>query len=759
MGILVNWIYSFALAIGLVIGFWGGLRPLAAEFPLVVGSIWAAYALGVSAIIFLFSLPFRRRFVLRLQVEAFIFALFLLLLSDIPGRSFGFLIDERSRVLIPVFGVLFSAILIRAKHFQQLAKCGRVFGLGLLLVLQLVLCFSFLEYSAGRLLFSDDHPSFLYRLQLLKEHFPFIPFYNPDWNAGYLAREFFPSGVLNVFFVSMPLLWAFDFSSFAGSSSYTLLIPYLYIFIVPFSVYAAGRMLHLSRSASVFAAIFSLGPSTGYFEWLLKYGTLGFCFSCGLLPLCFALIYRLGLDVRKPQKGHVLALLAVSFCVLSWTLSFIALIPIALFSVWRIDRVFSRERRLLIFSFLAAFILINAPWIIVFLRESHVFDFLKGQTMPGSTTRLISSPTVQSNEFSLVLLEGIKHLRPLISKVNPLLLLMFVPGFSLIRRRYLGKALFVTVLWLLFVACVGDLYKPQLELKRMVIAASMFMCLGAGASLSFLFRRLLKSATPVFASSFSVKQVVSLFLISVLGGYAIYSPFAVSSAYLNRSDERYIFAPDLVGSLSNAIGEHTGDGRVMFSGFILHELGAKNYSSQDGGHVAPLAIWSGKQLYASHFYHARWSSVDPVPEVYRKRGAQGIEEFFDLLNISTVVTYKSEWRDYCRNTKGYEEVFHEGRFRVFKRKGPSEGYFLEGAGEVEVQKNGLRIKPATQRVVLKYRSLDGLVLKPKGAATLFSQYVYDEELGDGEVDKVSFIGLEFSEDFRDRVVELRYRAW
>ena len=53
----------------------------------------------------------------------------------------------------------------------------------------------------GQPLFTDDHGSVIYRLALLKENFPAIPTYDTEWNAGTDWRDFFATGILNVFFI------------------------------------------------------------------------------------------------------------------------------------------------------------------------------------------------------------------------------------------------------------------------------------------------------------------------------------------------------------------------------------------------------------------------------------------------------------------------------------------------------------------------------------------------------------------------------
>jgi hypothetical protein len=52
----------------------------------------------------------------------------------------------------------------------------------------------------------DDHAMFIFRLKLLRENFPSIPFWSPLWNAGFDARDFFATGALNVFLLAAPLV-------------------------------------------------------------------------------------------------------------------------------------------------------------------------------------------------------------------------------------------------------------------------------------------------------------------------------------------------------------------------------------------------------------------------------------------------------------------------------------------------------------------------------------------------------------------------
>ena len=200
-------------------------------------------------------------------------------ISSILDREFGYFQGRGVVAEMVLLGVILT-VLLYLRSLYQMQDLNR-FWTWFILLAQIGCSLCFLSVAKSRLLFSDDHPSFLYRLHLLREHFPFIPFYNSDWNAGYSAREFFPSGVLNVFSVSFPFLYlAPSFARFEDAFRYNYLIPYIFIFLVPWSVYVAARIFKVTHRGACIAALFALGPSMAYFEWLLKYGNYWICFFC-----------------------------------------------------------------------------------------------------------------------------------------------------------------------------------------------------------------------------------------------------------------------------------------------------------------------------------------------------------------------------------------------------------------------------------------------------------------------------------------------
>jgi len=193
------------LSYGLLGCMTGPLRLLGDAGPLVSDWSWQL-SLMAGAVVWMFS-RHRSQLPLAAQVGCALIVC-LPLASNFIERKFVYLngIQEMySLLLLAVIAALLQ--LFVSARSEQPAELTQ--PITLLIATQALIAGVFISYADGRLLFSDDHPSFLYRLQLLMDEFPSIPFYNTEWNAGYSAREFFPSGVLNVFFLSAPILYFF----------------------------------------------------------------------------------------------------------------------------------------------------------------------------------------------------------------------------------------------------------------------------------------------------------------------------------------------------------------------------------------------------------------------------------------------------------------------------------------------------------------------------------------------------------------------
>lgn len=695
------------------LGLMGGLNFV---ILVLVCSAWALFVLG----------PWQIRNII--SPEPFLLVFWLFLLGSYFGSSEGLVYSPHLNLLPVILGL---GLMVTAWGLKRKFS-GSAFVL--LLFSQVLISLCFLFEADGRLLFSDDHPSFLYRLELLKEHFPRIPFYNPEWNAGYSAREFLASGMLNIWLIVGPVI------KFLGdvpvSSYYNYLILFLYVFLVPWAVVLSGRLVGLNPRASAWAGVLALAPSLSWFEWLLTFGTLGFALSAGLLPLCMALICRFAFVYRDSEDAEsdsgawvaLICLLPVSFLVISWSLAGLILLPAVFLAVYRF---FSKGPVFKVWQslfFSAAFLIVNLPWMNVFFEESKVFSFIQGSNMPGleagemhgevsdsgskvKAADVASKPErIGSEKKTDGLVVAKDKLWKEVKRLNPVLSLLVIPGLIFIKHSWVRVYLSLTLVWTIALLLLGESFKPQLELKRMLIPAAFIACLPVGQFLDSLASSLnLKKLTSSDRALSRYSAVFLSFLLLVpVNGFLFFSPVAAANIFSNRAEKRFVFEPREFAGLSAAINDLPGDGRVLFSGFVLHELGASSLKNQDGGHIAPIAVLANKSLYSSDFYHTKWSKVDPIPEAFRKRGASGIERFLELLNVSAVATARPEWVDYFSSKPWYQKKYQGKHFFLFARTQNEPGYFLKGSGRVETRSDGLLVWPEEEVSILRFRFLPKL---------------------------------------------------
>lgn len=557
------------------------------------------------------------------------------------------------------------------------------------LIAPVVLAATFLEVAAGRTIFSDDHPVFLFRLISLKENFPLIPFYNPLWNGGIDARDFFATGALNVFIPFWPLIRFFDVTTI-----YNHIVIGVLFFLGPAATYLAVRLERLPSPAAAIAVILHLSMSLLWYRWGLKYGTMGFVTAASLAPLNVILAaHILSAERELSRRLIILAIFTFSLMV-CWSLAGLVLLPAIIGGMVFIRRVW-RKRGI---PFLViALLMINVPWMVLFWSVSNVGNFVQAEkknvvvhtaekeTSASATPRPVEPRAFRHQAKGFDVKESLKVMRESAISMNPLILAFAVPGLFLLTRST-RTLLFFTGGWLVFLGSVCVPLKPQLELDRMLLVLGLLGTIPASVALVALFER--AGGVP--------RGILPRAVGALAGGFLLTSPFLVSSILRNRTLEHYFFAEPIVAAMATAIERYGGAGRVLYSGFVLHEL--------SDGHLAPLVYSSGKPLIASSYAHDKWRYEQVFPKYFIERKDEGIRRYLDLYNVTAVFAHERMWREYfkARPTE-YVEVWREGRFTLFQRQQLSTSYFLEGAGEVVTQRsNAVVFRLTTPDAVMKF---------------------------------------------------------
>lgn len=702
----------------------------------------------------------------------FVAALLVLVFTDFPERRTAF---HLARIVFAGTGAMATLVFLLFRNRAEQSSGSRALTVALFIV-QAVLTAGFLKEADGRLLWSDDHPSFLYRLILLRDHFPFIPFYNPSWNAGYSAREVYPTGALNLYLLGYPFVhWLGDISNFQKAAIYNDLIPYILLFVVPWSLYFAARSLRLTAFDATIAALLAMGPTMSLFEFALRYGTLPFVISSALVPLFLALLARVAFDDEHPRVALIAVTVLVGFLCCTWHLIVLSFVPAGAVLLFRFGHLRRGGRLKAIFSIGVLIALLSAPSLVTIAQESQLFDLTKRNSLPGSSNEVSTVQAAKQKEDTEARRQrdgaaseappplSLRELRAsfalLAAKANPLFVVLCFPALFAFPRGPKRQILGFSIAWLVTVSVLGQHFKPQFELHRFFLTA----CFVSAVPIAFYIGKLLsecrRALRPEKALLTRAGAMAVLCSFVVLGSAATI-PHTLMQVYTNNTIERFRFAPPETREFLDALRKNSGTGRTFFTGFILHDFGTANYKAQDGGHIAPLAAFAGIPMYASQYYHTVWSTVDPIPKSYLDRDDAGIEEFLDLVNATSVVTFKREWTSYCQAKARYHEVWHEGRFHLFTRDTDKGSYFLEGSGEVSSAAEGIQIVPTSTDSVLKFRWFPKLRTSAPEDALIEPVPVFKEEIGGERQQQVSFIRLKVSPEVvaNRRAIRIGYFA-
>lgn len=610
-------------------------------------------------------------------LSAIVFAsvLILLAISDWFSRGYSFFSNEGTRSILLLTSI--GSYLILNKTTARLTRT-------LLLISSLGLMLCFLIESNGRILFSDDHPTFLFRLLSLRAKFPNIPFYNTMWNGGFDARDFFATGSLNFFLLFAPIIYLTNLWQ-----TYNLLIALLLFVLVPSTIYLAAKILGANKREAVLAGIIGMSSSLLWYRWALKYGTVGFITSSILLVINLALVARI-LSGGAPKRYYAISLITITL-MLFWSPSGLVMLPAALLALFPPNKFFKNMGVLVLAISLAV---LNAPWILLFIRVSKVANFVTSDRSSYSTLdrQVLGGSEVSSNVTVFNYTDIGKAITDWAITVNPLILLLALPGLALYRKGSTAKKLLcLTTIWLLFLGTLGAKLKPHLDLDRMLIMLALVLSLPTAKALEHLLCHAQQN-----------RDLYSKFIAACCFGFLLASPLFTGSVLRNRSYEQYNFANSEVLELASAIDLYAKNGRTLFSGSVMHQLGGT--SELNGGHLAPLTFLSSKPLMASSFLHNIWEYTDIIPAQYRSRGDIGVEEYLDLYNVSLVAAHERFWINYFKERpRLYRKVWTGQRFNLFQRIGFQSSYFVKGTGEIEsINIDSIILKLTSNQAIIKF---------------------------------------------------------
>lgn len=604
-----------------------------------------------------------------------------ILVADYFARSYSFITPEAFRGEILVLALLVAWM---TKHsFDLFARVILPFG-------SLLLIAVFFWQAQGHLLLFDDHSAFFYRLQMLKENFPAIPHYNTMWNAGLDSRDYFATGVLNMFFIFAPLIYLFPLESI-----YNIIIVALLFIILPAASYYGARVLGSDKKVSAITAVLAMTAGLLWYRWCLKYGAMGFCTSLILLPLNVAFTLKLTDPDRELSKLEIVIFWFTLLCMSIWPLSMVAFLPIIVYVFYKIRTVWKkRYAKGLLFFFLICYI----PWAVTFVTVSKVGSFVSLGSSQSHIQSNSGTPQAhnQNNHIARekLLVKGkpkeikprevINHAREAALMTNPLIVFLSIPGFLLLARRAFWPYLSLVV-WPICLALFISPLKPQLELDRMFLVATLIAALPAALSINYIWDRV--RGGDLWKRGCGV----------LVGTLLLVSLFSTTSILHNRhKQERYYFLDEAFLNVGEKIKRFSKGGRALFPGFILHDL------SQT--HIAPLIFSSQVPLVANYPFHQVWRYSEAVPPYYQEKGLAGVEDYFDLMNADLLVVREPRWIQFMNDNREYYRLRgRERNFLFYSRRKADKNWFLEGTGEIiEKTSSGLKLQLKSDSAVIKF---------------------------------------------------------
>lgn len=593
--------------------------------------------------------------------------------------------------LLALIGAMLAPFFVRGQ-----GKPGRA-ALALMVACQAVCFAALIRETGGEPLYRDDHPSFMFRHWEFARTFPQLLNYNPYWNGGVTGIVGTTSGTTALGILFWPL-WRW----MPPDRVYTWIVGAAFIVVVPLIAAASARLAGGGRTEAGVAGILALGVSRHFFLWAMHYGTIGACFSSSCAMLFAACVFRVVFLGRR-EKWLAAVLVVSAFFLVAWPPG--ALMALCILAVAAARRRFWSRRNFVFFAGcgLAALVLSSKFLIAVAVKGGDVMGHVLAEAGGAGPATGFDAAAVR--EF---IASGWRHILSQVSEGSPLLIIFGLAGAFFIPYRGVRSWFAPMLVALACLTAWGREWMPNLQLGRMAIPLFYLAVLPASLNIGRLM---------------GLRDFRAAILRATLLAMLILTGWNAAGLYGNGGAAKYVAMPQQVHELIDWIRDNVpGGGRVMFAGRVVHAMGR--------GHVAPLPIFTGREMMACDYYHfpPQMVEYDFPPRCFR----HDVPGFCELYNVTHVLTYHENWKAYFRSMpERFEEIRDFDIFTMFRARRES-ALFLRGGGAARAGFNSIIVRPDNPDVeqVVKYNWADGLEAEPPAR-------VYPVAAADG----VEFIGI------------------
>jgi hypothetical protein len=546
--------------------------------------------------------------------------------------------------------------------------------------------------------YTDDHPSFMFRVTEFFHSFPHLENYVPHWNAGVVNSVLASSGTPAFALLGSPFFLPFRD---APHLAYNAAFLFAFVLFIPALTYAAFRAGGFSKTISATGCLLSFASSRFLLMWLLHFGTVGSALAMSSVPA--AVLFLHAATVRRSRSPWVWGGFLLSFVLLSQWLPMAILSALLALAALSCARDWWSPKR---FAALAACGIAAFLVLLPLLRASAGAEDLVAFASQAPATR---------PSLSAVLARIVPVCAHPLAGIHPLPLALGLAGLPLLapplRRRFLA----IPLAGLALVALLGPFFRGNMQLERMLFPAVGLLAVGAAPWLEAIadppapqagIRRRL-----AWAGAWGVVLVLLL-----AGGHAAACYYRAES--FQPFEGMLPSIRELVEEARARVGENE---RLLVAGRAVHAYGH--------GHIAYLPVLIGREMLACDYYGfpPHYVEMDYPPKKARKQPG-GMHGFMVRHGASHVLT--------CR--PNYEKFFaaEPEHFREAARI-PSEWdfdyvlYEIAGATgvvlapdvQVEIESDFNRLSfrfpgDVPEEVLFAYNWSDRFRVAPKGAEIL-----------------------------------------
>lgn len=527
--------------------------------------------------------------------------------------------------------------------------------------------------TGGGTIYSDDHPSFLFRIEEFWRSYPWRENYVTFWNAGVVNNVLASSGTAGYAWLTAPLRLFLH----SAHACQPWGMVFVHALVIPWSMAWALRANGRSWRCAWVGALLALFANRAFFLWTFSYGTMGAGVAFAFVPIAFLFLHAVA--ERGDTSVRTLAGLVLSlFFACAWPPMWfaVALAGLAAATSWRR---WTSSRRIFASLCVAA--------------ACALFLLLPTLVAVARAKELVSYTTEGSLRTSFPWAKHLANVRiwlaDLLIKVHPLVLVFGLGGLWILPERAMRRWLAMVTIGLLLVFSLGPWFAPRMQMFRLVIALGTVAAVPAALWTDRLLSERRAALVPVQGA------LLALLLVGLPNAYDLYHGRGSSPFQPMRG-----FVPEFVSWIRRNVPEGH---RLLFAARAYHYYGK--------GHVAYLPMLTGREMMSCDYYEFPVGMFDPeYPRAAFHGTPQELHGFLVRHGVSHVVARCDED---AAPYRGHPDLFREvpefadgakwGRFRMFE-VADSPGIVTEGDAKATADFNRIDVEfaPGCERAILAY---------------------------------------------------------